>query len=48
VKKIIDEHGGMLTLSDAPAFDDSERQGALAIICLPIDSAAIALNQETT
>ncbi len=47
VKKIIDEHGGTLTLADAPAFDDSGRFGAMAVISIPIDSAATALNKET-
>nr|WP_085863449.1 PAS domain-containing sensor histidine kinase [Pseudooctadecabacter jejudonensis] len=47
VKKIIDEHGGTLTLADAPAFDDSDRRGAMAVISLPIDAAASALQQET-
>jgi len=47
VKKIIDEHGGVLTLTDAPAFDDSGRQGAMAIITLPIDAETSALQQET-
>lgn len=35
VKKIIEEHGGTLELLDAPAFDDSERIGAMARIVLP-------------
>ena len=47
VKKIIDEHGGTLILTDAPSFDDSGRIGAMAIISLPIDSAANALNLVT-
>jgi len=47
VKKIIDEHGGTLTLKDAPAFDDTGRRGASAIISLPI-TAAIALLQTET
>ncbi len=47
VKKIIDEHGGTLTLTDAAAFDDSGRFGAMAVITIPIDAAATALQQET-
>ncbi|MEL6958492.1 MAG: ATP-binding protein, partial [Pseudomonadota bacterium] len=39
VKKIIDEHGGELTLADAPAFDETGRRGAMAIISLPIEAA---------
>ena len=36
VRKIIEEHGGTLTLSDAPAFDESvSHRGALAEIRLP-------------
>ena len=47
VKKIIDEHGGTLILSDAPAFDESGRCGAMATITLPI-MAAPALPQSMT
>ena len=36
VKKIIEEHGGQLTLEDAPAFDGSAHRGAMAVIRLPI------------
>ncbi|MCC0068478.1 MAG: PAS domain-containing sensor histidine kinase [Rhodobacteraceae bacterium] len=35
VKKIIEEHGGTLTLSDAPLFDGSAHHGALAEVRLP-------------
>ncbi|MCU9846876.1 PAS domain-containing sensor histidine kinase [Defluviimonas sp. WL0024] len=35
VKKIIEEHGGTLTLSDADPFQDGARRGALAEIRLP-------------
>jgi two-component system nitrogen regulation sensor histidine kinase NtrY len=57
VKKIIDEHGGTLILTDAPAFDDTgsyntgsnetERYGAMAVIHLPIQ-AALTLPQTET
>ncbi len=36
VKKIIEEHGGRLTLEDAPAFDTSGHVGAMTVIILPI------------
>jgi two-component system, NtrC family, nitrogen regulation sensor histidine kinase NtrY len=35
VKKIIEEHGGTLTLTDAPQFDGGTHKGALAEIRLP-------------
>ncbi len=35
VKKIIEEHGGTLTLEDAPVFENNTRAGAMAVICLP-------------
>ncbi len=35
VKKIIEEHGGTLSLSDAPVFDGNTRAGAMAEIVLP-------------
>jgi two-component system nitrogen regulation sensor histidine kinase NtrY len=38
VRKIIEEHGGTLTLEDAPAFDDSNHLGAKAVITLPLAS----------
>ncbi|SHI43239.1 two-component system, NtrC family, nitrogen regulation sensor histidine kinase NtrY [Palleronia salina] len=40
VKKIIEEHGGTLTLSDAAAFDDTGHHGARAEIRLPVESEA--------
>lgn len=43
VKKIIEEHGGTLQLEDAPAFGESGRAGAQAVICLPLKLE----NQET-
>ena len=39
VKKIIEEHGGVLTLTDAAVFDGQEHAGACAIIELPALSA---------
>ena len=35
VRKIIEEHGGALTLTDAPLFDGNEHRGAQAEIRLP-------------
>ncbi len=39
VRKIIEEHGGTLTLEDAPAFDPSGHFGAMAVITLPLPGA---------
>ena len=36
VKKIIEEHGGTLTLENAPVFDGQTHFGAMAVISLPI------------
>ncbi|WP_047996996.1 PAS domain-containing sensor histidine kinase [Puniceibacterium sp. IMCC21224] len=36
VKKIIEEHGGSLTLVDAPQFDGASHTGAMAVIRLPL------------
>lgn len=36
VKKIIEEHGGTLTLEQAEPFDDTGRCGAMAVIRLPV------------
>ncbi|WP_093966748.1 sensor histidine kinase NtrY-like [Actibacterium lipolyticum] len=41
VKKIIEEHGGTLTLNDAPVFEGNHHHGAEAVICLPLASAAL-------
>lgn len=35
VKKIIEEHGGSLTLEDAPVFEGQDHFGAMAVIRLP-------------
>ncbi|MCF8510703.1 MAG: PAS domain-containing sensor histidine kinase [Rhodobacteraceae bacterium] len=35
VKKIIEEHGGVLSLQDAPIFDGNAHAGAMAVIRLP-------------
>ncbi|EPX76051.1 Nitrogen regulation protein NtrY [Salipiger mucosus DSM 16094] len=39
VKKIIEEHGGTLTLEDAPAFDGAAHAGAMAVVRLPLGTA---------
>ncbi len=39
VKKIIEEHGGTLVLTDAEPLDGSGRRGARAEITLPLDAA---------
>ncbi|WP_136442535.1 ATP-binding protein [Pacificoceanicola onchidii] len=46
VKKIIEEHGGTLTLEDAPAFDEGAHAGAMAVIRLPVSPEAAAQAQE--
>lgn len=38
VKKIIEEHGGVLTLEDAPVFDGQDHFGAMAVIRLPVSN----------
>ena len=45
VKKIIEEHGGTLTLTDATIFDGNTHTGACAIITLPIASVGAAANK---
>jgi len=35
VKKIIEEHGGTLTLENAPVFEGQDHFGAMAVILLP-------------
>ncbi len=43
VKKIIEEHGGTLTLEDAPVFDGQDHFGAMAVIRLPAGGAPVAV-----
>ncbi|MDX2482753.1 MAG: PAS domain-containing sensor histidine kinase [Pseudodonghicola sp.] len=40
VKKIIEEHGGSLSLQDAPLFEGQEHFGAMAVIRLPVSASA--------
>ncbi|PVA06166.1 sensor histidine kinase NtrY-like [Thalassorhabdomicrobium marinisediminis] len=50
VKKIIDEHGGTLTLTDAPEFEgpgNADRCGAMAVITLPIEATAAVDTKKT-
>ncbi|MEL6617492.1 MAG: PAS domain-containing sensor histidine kinase [Pseudomonadota bacterium] len=44
VKKIIEEHGGTLTLDDAARFEGQSHHGAMAVITLPL--APIHVEQE--
>ncbi|MBC6442122.1 MAG: PAS domain-containing sensor histidine kinase [Rhodobacteraceae bacterium] len=48
VKKIIEEHGGTLELTDAPPFDGASHAGAMAVIVLPFgaDTTGIGKNAE--
>ena len=47
VKKIIEEHGGTLSLEHAPPFEPGARAGAMAVIRLPLteSDAEMRLNQ---
>lgn len=45
VKKIIEEHGGTLTLTDATVFDGNAHAGACAIITLPVVPMGAAANK---
>ena len=47
VKKIIEEHGGTLTLSDAEEFDDTSHKGAKAIVKLPVAKEHATANAVT-
>ncbi|MEP1964004.1 ATP-binding protein [Tateyamaria sp.] len=40
VKKIIEEHGGTLTLDDAALFAGHTHSGAMAVVTLPFDASA--------
>lgn len=46
VKKIIEEHGGSLTLGDAESFDDTGHVGALAVVTLPLIDGAGKENRQ--
>ena len=45
VKKIIEEHGGTLTLTDATVFEGQTHAGACAIISLPIAPIGVVANK---
>ncbi|MDB2369028.1 PAS domain-containing sensor histidine kinase [Octadecabacter sp.] len=47
VKKIIDEHGGNLSLTNAEPFDETGRFGAMAVIIIPIQAADPLIIKET-
>jgi two-component system nitrogen regulation sensor histidine kinase NtrY len=46
VKKIIEEHGGSLTLTDAPVFEGQNHFGAMAVITLPLGTDNDKNNEE--
>ncbi len=46
VKKIIEEHGGTLALTDATIFDGHNHAGACAIVTLPVAPVPVATNKE--
>lgn len=46
VKKIIEEHGGSLTLTDAPVFEGQNHFGAMAVITLPLGTDKKTGNEE--
>ena len=48
VKKIIEEHGGSLTLTDAPVFDGQSHFGAMAEIILPLGAVHPPVPEEQT
>jgi two-component system nitrogen regulation sensor histidine kinase NtrY len=47
VKKIIEEHGGALSLEDAPIFEGHQHAGAMAVIRLPAAASAEQVNRNT-
>jgi len=48
VKKIIEEHGGSLTLENAPVFEGQNHFGAMAVITLPIVPTQTPAQMEET
>jgi len=48
VKKIIEEHGGSLTLTDAPVFEGQSHFGAMAVITLPLGIENTGHTEEQT
>lgn len=46
VKKIIEEHGGTLSLENAPVFEGNEHAGAMAVIRLPLSETSESDAQE--
>ncbi|MEL7132205.1 MAG: PAS domain-containing sensor histidine kinase [Pseudomonadota bacterium] len=46
VKKIIEEHGGTLTLEDAAPFEGQTHSGAMAVITLPVMAIAPEVEEE--
>ena len=48
VKKIIEEHGGTLSLEDAPCFEGDNRHGAMAVIRLLLAPVGLAQGKTDT
>lgn len=48
VKKIIEEHGGTLSLEDAPKFDGQDHFGAMAVIRLPGVTADLTFGTDSS
>jgi two-component system nitrogen regulation sensor histidine kinase NtrY len=48
VKKIIEEHGGSLTLTNAKPFENQSHFGAKAVIKLPLSAAPEQTKTENT
>lgn len=46
VRKIIEEHGGTLTLEDALPFDETGHSGAMAVITLPLPVGSATTHNE--
>ena len=46
VKKIIEEHGGQLVLTDAPVFDSNSHAGAMAEVRLPLSAQAVPAKED--
>ncbi|QUJ77619.1 PAS domain-containing sensor histidine kinase [Sulfitobacter albidus] len=46
VKKIIEEHGGSLTLTDAAPFEGQSHHGAMAVIDLPLEQSQHTQTEE--
>ncbi|MBT9383841.1 PAS domain-containing sensor histidine kinase [Pseudooceanicola sp. CBS1P-1] len=47
VKKIIEEHGGTLSLEDAPAFEEGAHRGAMAVVRLVLCATGADVDRDT-